>query len=196
MNEAFLKEKHEEAAARLAACPEEKRRAAAKYALSLAATVLWFAVWIESAVRYFRHSYATFNPFNVVMIVSVIVLTVLPFRLFHPLRVFTEKTYCGVIRQVKARENAGLTVLVRSTKLVLVIEGTDGKKRKKKIERRAGFLGYYEEGTPVSVFRGVAYPVKLDAPADGETVLCQHCGSFEPRRYTRCFECRHALWNK
>ena len=174
-----------------------------KNIVSAAATVVWYAVWITSAVDYFGRVYATFNPKNVLVYVAAVAIAVLPFGLFKPQRI-AEKPYEGKITAVRPVAEFKRTSRVSGynveTRLDVEITDADGKRRTKRVRLRPGVKDYYAVGERVSVLPDVPYPVRQNEPAFGtendRLVFCPHCGSFEPVRYTKCFECAAPLWNK
>lgn len=168
--------------------------------LSLVLTVLWYVFWIDSSLAYFARPYATFNPKNVMMYISAAVLLLLPFALFKPQRLFTDRTFCGRVTRTCSHNRVGNTTLSKSTRLTLTVRRFDnGKLKTLRLTLRPGLREYYPEGCAVCKLSGVPYPVRLDADQAArprDTVLCHHCGWFNPRRYERCFECSRKLFIK
>ena len=169
-------------------------------ALSLVLTVVWYVFWIDSSLSYFSRPYATFNPKNVMMYISAAVLLLLPFELFKPQRLLTDRTFCGRVTQTRSNNRVGNTTLSKSTRLTLTVRRFDnGKSQTLRLTLRPGLREYFPEGCAVCKLSGVPYPVRRDADRaerQRDTVLCHHCGWFNPRRYERCFECSRKLFIK
>lgn len=200
MNESILREKAALVQAHYAACGELRRAFIVKRILSLALTFLWYAVWLYSALVYFSRSYATFNPKNVMMYLSCAALILLPFSLFKPHKALSDRTFSGVVADVRVRGRSGLSSLNRPATLKLIIRPFGRQKSKTvSVVLHDGIKETYPTGCAVCKLAGLAYPVRLDLPPEEQSrdaALCHRCGHFNPRRYTRCFECHAPLFEK
>lgn len=109
-----------------------KRRILLKRFFSLFFTAAWFVIWFMSAKAYFARSYATFNPKNVLVYITVAVLIFLPFCLFKPQKFLTDTTFYGKIVSLKIKNLVGTNTVSRKTKLYIYARPF-GKNRVKKI---------------------------------------------------------------
>ena len=180
-----------------------KRRILLKRFFSLFFTAAWFVIWLVSAKAYFARSYATFNPKNVLVYITVAVLIILPFCLFKPQKFLTDTTFYGKIVSLKIKNLVGTNTISRKTKLYIYAKPF-GKNRVKKITVTLlpGIKDIYTVGAPICKIARLNYPLRLDTekfavhkppknPAD--SMLCLNCGYFNPPHYKRCFECSFLL---
>ncbi len=178
---------------------ELQRKIAIKSIISAVLTVLWYILWVTSAIRYFSNSWATFNPKNVLVYLAAVAITVAPFYLFKPQKWFRFKPYAGKIISAEGR-NIRVDRATSTHTLHLSTKSIDGKtSRKIKVKMFPGIENYYRTGNCFVFLRGIEYPVRLDLTNEeqqSEQTLCHCCGHFNPKRYDRCFNCTSILWSK
>ncbi len=180
-------------------CKEIQTKITINTVLSVIMSVLWYIIWIFSAINYFSKPWSTFNPKNILMYIASFTIIAAPFFLFKPHRWLRFKPFVGKITYRKDKSVRVDRVSVQH-RLVLKASAINGHKNFK-IELRflPGMLSYYQQNRYIVNFRGVRYPVKFeltDEERNSEQVLCHMCGHNSPRRYKRCFNCRSPLWSK
>ena len=174
-----------------------------KCVLSVLGTIAWYTVWVWSALDYFSRDYATFNPKNVMMYAASLVILIIPFFLLRPQRVF-ERVWYGTVESIRTetefRRRSRVSGDHVDAFLIMQMKDAADKQHKLKLRLRPGIRDYYVAGQAYSVLPDVRYPVRIEEPplgtASDPVVFCPHCGSFEPYRYTKCFDCSRPLWNK
>ncbi len=178
---------------------ELQRKIATKTVVSVVLTFLWYVLWTTSALRYFSHSWTTFNHKNPVTYVAIIVIVLVPFYLFKPQKWLRFKPYAGKIMSAEAR-NIRVDRATSTHILHLSTISFDGKNIKKlKVKMFPGIENYYRAGKHFVYLRGIEYPIRLDLTDEelqSEQTLCHFCGHFNPKRYDRCFNCTSILWSK
>lgn len=174
-----------------------------KVYLCFAATVIWIAVWIEAAVRYFSLAYVDFSIKNPRIYILPIVLFFAAWKLFKPYKLFTEKTYFGGITDIKYKKKQVRSHFAgRRIYYTAALEGTlfitdeKGKVHKKKLFLSQALHKLYQKGLTVTVIKGEKYPLCHDKTKYEGKLPCIHCGNLEDASYNRCFNCRKLLWTK
>lgn len=123
--------------------------------------------------------------FLAIFIAAVVISGVAIFRFD---RFFTDKSLSGKILSIKVTRSYGRG-MTRSARISLDfhtynrITVTDGEGRRCKVKVQLfddGFDGYYREGETLVAFRGLNYPLSLDAESRGEHI-CTVCG-------VRCYD--------
>lgn len=180
-------------------CKELQRKINIKMAVSLVLTVIWYYVWVTSAISYFSKPWATFNSKNILMYISVLAIITAPLYLFKIHKWFKFKPFLGIITD----SNYTVVHITKGSDKKYIdfkVSSIDrSKKVRCKIKAQNGILNYFKNGTPVLFLRGLEYPVKLNIGESldkNETIFCSCCGAFNPYRYNRCFECSSVMWNK
>ena len=179
-------------------CKELQRSITIKTVMSLVFTVAWYYIWTSSAISYFNKPWATFNPKNVIMYITIIVIVIAPFYLFKPQKMLNTKPFLGKLCDKKFTY-LHLTRHSTKTYFVVTVKSLDGKKVKRfKMKAVEGLLNRYTVDTAVVKLRGLDYPIIIDEffadKSPDDTIMCPHCGHFNPARYERCFECSSPVW--
>ena len=175
-------------------CKELQRSINTKTIVSLILTVVWYYVWTTSAISYFSKPWATFNPKNILMYISVLVIIVAPLYLFKIHKWLKFKPFAGTIADIKYVEH--VTKSSNRKYINFKVTSVDKKKTIKcKIKAKDGVLNYFKNESPILFLRGLDYPVKLFTDMT-ETAFCSCCGTFNPKTYDRCFECSSLIWSK
>ena len=180
-------------------CKELQRKINVKMTVSIVLTVIWYYVWITSAITYFSKPWATFNSKNILMYVSVLAIISAPLYLFKIHKWFKFKPFLGIITD----NNYTVVHITKGSykkNIDFKVTSIDSSKKVRcKIKAQNGILNYFKNETPVLFLRGLEYPVKLSVESssiNNDNIFCSCCGEFNPKRYNRCFECSSVLWNK
>lgn len=199
MTEEYLYEKAKAVYGKYKECKELQSSINVKTVVSFALTVIWYVIWITSAITYFKNPWASFNYKNIITYITFIVILVIPFLLFKPQKYARFKPFLGIIEKHDV-SHIRYSYSHSTTNAVFIIKSVDGKKTKKiKVKAVSNVFNYFAVGTPVVILRGVTYPVKIDTSAENQAdkqIFCPNCGHFNPERYERCFECSTVVWNK
>jgi hypothetical protein len=144
-------------------------------------------------------------------IIILTLISIVGFAVFRPLKIFTDRTYCGIIEGIEKQHaetakkdkngtkvvEKKLTRIVYNGTNVLTIRKPSGLVIKRRVPNLAKFDLIYDIDTPVSVINGVKFPVPMKKETIPKgTVMCTKCGSFEVERRTRCSMCFYSLWYK
>lgn len=177
-------------------CAELQRLLLVKAVFSFILTVLWYVIWISSAIRYFSTPTATFNPKNVIMYLTCIAIITIPFPLFKIHKHLYFKPLAGKI--VKAYSTSTRLDHINTQDRLHIVIKPIGKQKNKKISvtKLPGLREYYREGNAVILLKGMKYPLCISESLSKDSLFCPSCGRFNPRHYTRCFECSSLMWNK
>lgn len=199
MNESYLYEKAKTIYSKYKSCKELQRKISIKTAVSLILTMLWYYIWISSAISYFNKPWATFNIKNLLMYISSFAILIVPFLLFKPQKMLSFKPFIGKICDKKFTY-LQFTRNTRQDYTVIMAKELNGRKiRKIKVKSVDGILKQYSNDTPIVCLRGIDYPIKIDIEDQNlkeETLFCPCCGHYNPTRYDRCFECASPIWIK
>lgn len=197
MRDSYYLARAEEIFGMLAGEPSYVRSLWIRRILSVALTVGWYAFWLYTAFHYFASPYATPNPKNVMMYLSIVLLTVLPFVLFKPQRCVTDRSFAGEITQIKLHNHVGNVTLAGRVSATVTLRRLDnGKKKKICFTMKPGLKEYYPVGCLVCKAAGLAYPIRLELSEKEkrqDAVFCHRCGFFNAEQYTYCFECSGKL---
>lgn len=197
MRDSYSLARAEEIFGKLAEEPSYTRPLWIKRILSAVLTVGWYVFWLYTSLHYFASPYATPNPKNVMMYLSIALLTVLPFALFKPQRCFTDRSFAGEIMRLKLHNHVGDTTLSKRVTAILTLRRLDnGKKKTVRFTLKPGLKEYYPVGCVVCKAAGLAYPIRIELSEEEkrqDAVLCYRCGFFNAEQYTYCFECSGKL---
>ena len=148
----------------------------------IALFILYIAMWI--AGYYFYLLYPINKPFEwwVMLIFGLAILTS-GFFIFNVGAFLSERSCVGVIKSMSISRNYGRGVtrdgrfkIDYHTYRILKIIDSKGKKRQLRFQLfDDGYDLYYREGDTVVTFRGMSYPLSLEAEARGEHI-CINCG--------------------
>ena len=200
----YLSEKHKQLLEEYNSALPLYKRGIFKVYSGFILTILWFIVWLDAAIRLYGLPYVDFSWKNPRIYILSLILIIIAWKLFKPYRVFTDKSYYGVITGIetgKASKKTGSSgrriFYANVTTLNLEILACDGKTRYKKVFATKGLNEIYQKGTEVSVICGEKYPVPLDRQLVPQgKALCTKCGSLEDKSYTYCYTCHRLLWFK
>lgn len=199
MTEEYLYEKAKAVYKKYKDCKELQSTINVKTVVSLALTVIWYIIWITSAISYFKNPWASFNYKNIITYITFIVIIIIPFFLFKPQKYTRFKPFLGIIEKHDV-SHVRYSYAHSTTNAIFIIKSVDGKKSKKiKVKAVSNVFNYFSIGTPVIIIRGVTFPVRIDTSDSDKTdeqIFCPNCGHFNPVRYERCFECSTVVWNK
>ena len=201
---AYLEEKHKQLLEEYNTAIPLHKRGVFKVYSCFVLTFVWFAVWLDAAIRLYALPYVDFSAKNPRIYILSVILIIAAWKLFKPYRVFTEKTCYGVIKSIKKGKKSRKTgssgrkiFYSECDTLELTILCSDGKERIKTVFVTKGLDKIYTEGTEVSIICGENYPVPVAKQLlpEGKS-LCTKCGSLEESSYTYCYTCHRTLWFK
>ena len=117
------------------------------------------------------------------MLIFCAMIAVSGFFIFDIGKFLSEKSFVGIVKSMSVSRNYGRGVtrdgrfkIDYHTYRVLKITDSKGKKRKLKFQLfDDGYDLYYREGDTVVYFRGMQYPMSLEAEERGEHI-CVNCG--------------------
>ncbi len=198
----YRKEIHESILRRYKSKLPFYKRGSFKVYGGLVITVLWVLIWLEAAIRYFSLAYVEFSLMNPRIYIIPPILLALAIWWFKPQRVFTEKTYFGVIESVekikknKKTHSSGKRIFFRTFDAQkLTVTDYNGKMRTKTVFISPSAPKLYEKGSVITVIAGENYPVPHSPDTIPENnVLCTKCGSLNADNYKYCFTCHHTMW--
>lgn len=204
LNNQYIYQKAKNTYDKYISCKELQKSINTRCFLSIAGTILWYYIWISSAISHFNKPWATFNPTNVIMYVTGLLILIIPFFLFKPIKYLNFKPFIGMVTKQNSsyvRYSHGHS----NTHAIFKIQSLDGKKtRRVKVKAVSNIFNHYNVGSHVLILRGITFPIRitldnelqLDDDKNDRKVFCPNCGHYNPERYNRCFECSTIIWNK
>ncbi len=180
-----------------------RRYALLKNAKRLIFCLLYYAFFALAYLFYLedaRHKPLS-PPYLVIFSLAVIISGFLIFKMNS---FFFDRSFTGKIRAISFARNYDRGINRRAkhsfdfhTYLRIVITDKRGRRRKIRVPLfDDGFDGYYKDGDTVAAFRGLNYPLSLEAESRGERI-CVICGvrSYEKKGQAqdRCPSCNYSL---
>ncbi|MHC1696062.1 MAG: hypothetical protein AB9835_12515 [Eubacteriales bacterium] len=167
---------------------------------SVVLTLAWYGMWTYSIVKYLPYMTKDWTV-QIIIITAIIfsVFVVFPIVFFKPYRIFTDRTWDGIILDKNLKyydlPDKGTSFEARFDREKVIVSAETDTGKTECITLRNELVtnaDYYKKGDPIRHHRGLTYYEKLDKSGDRD-VICLNCGRVNGIERSSCLNCGSGL---